>query len=68
MVNIMLILISDSSGVSRTVINEALNRLNKRSDQRKISTATDDSTAKTKGFSIDLFIPSVSADESSIRI
>ena len=37
------------SGVSRTVINEALNRLNKRSDQKKTSVASDDSTAKTKG-------------------
>ena len=37
------------SGVSRTVINEALNRLNKRNDPRKMSVTTDDSTAKTKG-------------------
>ncbi|XP_063692445.1 uncharacterized protein LOC134824471 [Bolinopsis microptera] len=38
-----------TAGVSRTVINEALNRLNKRNDSRKMSVTTDDSTAKTKG-------------------
>ncbi|KAL5272706.1 hypothetical protein ACHWQZ_G000784 [Mnemiopsis leidyi] len=38
-----------TAGVSRTVINEALNRLNKRSDQKKTSVVSDDSTAKTKG-------------------